>query len=322
MTWQCCLFASVDISNSTAFKQQPRSKGKDWVHRFRNFFSDFPQEINRAEDNYGREPRFQSCNDEPWKLWKFIGDEILVWANVPTRSHVFLRLHSLLKAVDEYETQIRLGAPSLGLKTTVWLTNTPLPNTVVEISQADHDGKPIKVRDFLGPGIDLGFRLTRFADNRFVPLSAGLAFVLCSQPRPDLFDDLAIGYLGRQPLKGVMDGRPYPVFFIDRARGVQTKEDVVLGRNVKTEPASVSAFLREFFERESDRHCPFFPADTESFWNQIPDELTTQWAALQEVQKESDMAEESVAKKDVSGTENVDIEVVIKRLDTQPNKRE
>jgi hypothetical protein len=76
-------------------------------------------------------------------------------------------------------------------------------------------------RDFLGPSIDAGFRLATLATPRKMILSVEVAYLLASAKMPTsseilkFFDWPKIYYDGRRDLKGVLGGKPYPVFWID-----------------------------------------------------------------------------------------------------------
>ena len=65
--------------------------------------------------------------------------------------------------------------------------------------------------DFVGPLIDIGFRLSKFASLRKFVISADLAWLITAQ------GDAAMPfhYDGRESLKGVLNDQPYPIFWID-----------------------------------------------------------------------------------------------------------
>lgn len=83
------------------------------------------------------------------------------------------------------------------------------------------------VRDFVGPSIDTGFRLGGLTSPRRLIISVELAYLLaCEQSYaeenekwhaigPTNISRFVFRYEGRKPLKGVLGGRPYPVFWID-----------------------------------------------------------------------------------------------------------
>ncbi|CAM5315920.1 hypothetical protein [Eoetvoesiella caeni] len=83
------------------------------------------------------------------------------------------------------------------------------------------------LRDFIGPSIDTGFRLGAFASPRKMVISVELAHLLAveqgaaeAEPVRHAFGPVslrkfAFRYAGNHALKGVMGGRPYPIFWLD-----------------------------------------------------------------------------------------------------------
>jgi hypothetical protein len=86
--------------------------------------------------------------------------------------------------------------------------------------------------DFVGPSIDLGFQIARFSTDRRIMISLELARLLAhiedamvyKHPHPtinlssDLFEKdfpIPFRYHGKEVLKGVWKGAPYPMFWID-----------------------------------------------------------------------------------------------------------
>ena len=65
--------------------------------------------------------------------------------------------------------------------------------------------------DYLGPDVDLGFRLISQADRGQVILSMNLAEALASLPERR---GMQFHYVDRKVLKGVFAGRPYPLILI------------------------------------------------------------------------------------------------------------
>ncbi len=289
--WRCCLFASVDITGSTAFKAQhqppyfkvQQQSSLQWTQIFRNFFRHFPGEVNRAERELRRNSdlAFRDATDASWQIWKFLGDEILLWAEIHKRDDVFLHIQSILGALSIYEQELRQVAPSLGLKSTIWVSNLPLPNAEVHVQQRDSSGNPVVIRDFLGPGIDLGFRLGKFAGSRKIPISAGLAYLLFSPPNNEIRNGIHINYDGKYSLKGIMGDRPYPIFWIDRRRGEPTFEDMLRKIDHKADHNHACKFLEEFFDTEPCRIRPFCPGDPASFWHDTPSTLLEQWRLIE-----------------------------------------
>jgi hypothetical protein len=70
--------------------------------------------------------------------------------------------------------------------------------------------------DFLGPDIDIGFRITKYAHSKTVTLSAELAYILSLIPTDLKFENSVEKYLkivGFKKLKGVWSNRVYPIIW-------------------------------------------------------------------------------------------------------------
>jgi hypothetical protein len=68
--------------------------------------------------------------------------------------------------------------------------------------------------DFLGPDVDTGFRLAACGGRGQTIISSNLVHLLA-----DLEDSggIQFHYIGRKVLKGVYNGRPYPLFLVSMA---------------------------------------------------------------------------------------------------------
>lgn len=248
---KCRLLISVDLAGSTAFKAARESQLQSWAPIFESFFADFPPRLEKCGKDVLNTPNnVLGNNQRQFKLWKFVGDEILLELEVDQPANIAWGLRSLLRALEEYERElVDQTEGQLSLKATAWLANFPVPNAEVIVPQRDPDGKEFRVRDYLGPGVDLGFRLARSADDRRIPISASLAQVLSTLNEPRLTgDELNLGYSGRESMKGIIRNKPYPVFWLDRSKVAQTKEDALKEQSPRINTNKAIAFLDEFFE--------------------------------------------------------------------------
>lgn len=185
---------------------------------------------------------------DPPELWKTIGDEVLFTKRVDHPWQAVVCLHAWAATLDELRKF--LSQNKLNVKSTAWLADFPLRNneivlrkvTTSSLEDADDTyilnnqnglreyydvGSNGYIRDFIGPSIDTGFRITGFASIRKLALSVELTFLLsCEQMRaqndPKLYaqgnyvlPSFTVKYEGRQQLKGVLNGSGYPVFWID-----------------------------------------------------------------------------------------------------------
>jgi len=118
--------------------------------------------------------------------------------------------------------------------------------------EGDENDKRGLTRDFVGPSIDTGFRLGTLSTPRKFTISLDLALLLVSvTPSVSIFSPLYVRYDGRQPLKGVLGGRPYPIFWVDMLH-----DDVVLDAEDKLAgPKTLSEeHIRHFCEKFLAEH--------------------------------------------------------------------
>lgn len=125
---------------------------------------------------------------------------------------------------------------------------------------------PGVTRDFIGQSIDTGFRVSTAASSRKLMLSVELAHMLSMEcERLDL-DPYRIGafpvrsftfhYDGRNALKGVLNGTPYPLIWLDvePAKRIHVTEDVLSARPKPT-PRQIHEFTTALITEFPTRFC-------------------------------------------------------------------
>ncbi|MBC8290294.1 MAG: hypothetical protein H8E37_08250, partial [Planctomycetes bacterium] len=167
--WELRLFCSADIVGSMAFKATTPETRTEWASTFSEFFHFFPQRVAAA---YANLPvGFVECSSllEPWK---FSGDEILFSCPVQNHRECVSHARAFKEAVGDFpnENWVRKGTP-LTLKATAWIAGFPVTNRKVQIPGSN-------AVDYIGPWIDLGFRIAKFATPRKFVVSASLALLL------------------------------------------------------------------------------------------------------------------------------------------------
>jgi hypothetical protein len=202
------------------------------------FYKDFPLEVSEAynlvigalgdewQEDIGNRPR----------VWKTIGDEIIFCGRVRSVEHTAASVSAFLKALERYSKRLEDNSKPLSLKGAGWLAAFPAPNISITVTsdpgttqsrdtplsenteefEEAADNSP-SLYDFLGKGIDTGFRIAKNAsEDRFV-CSVQLGYALARAATKKKFP-YSFGYHGREPLKGVIDGAPYPVVSVDTER--------------------------------------------------------------------------------------------------------
>jgi len=230
-------------------------------------------EKTKHGDGFGPDPMF----------WKAAGDELLFTKTLTDAEQAWRAVRTFRRAVLSYREELQKKQPSLDVKAYAWIAGFPILNARIpmngdgtgdldiegeppvvayrlehRLAQADIEGTSL---DYLGPSIDLGFRLGKLAERRKFIVSADLAYLLCDQEDKD-DKDIRFWYDGRQQLKGVLSDRPYPVFWIDMNSGdIDTHEDALLGRQVIPRD-KVRDFCRLFLDGTAGAMClPYIVGD-------------------------------------------------------------
>lgn len=235
------------------------------------------------------------------ELWKSAGDELLYTKVLTDHREALACLHCWKEAIKKYRVILREKYPSLDLKSCAWLAGFPITNTEVVFRSsvggmpteyddddavysnlsllhqfyADPTGKNL-TRDFIGPSIDTGFRLCGLATPRKLILSVDLALVLVHAIRgmpPGFPLGLQIRYDNRAPLKGVLNGTDYPVFWIDVAPSpkIEAVEDRLLGL-----PANSTDDIKEFCEAFINENpsriiIPYIKGNPDTYFSRSPE---------------------------------------------------
>lgn len=245
------LFLSADIVGSTAFKQG--SEEREWFAVVLRFYQLTESELMRHWSLGQRAPskgkQLDSLYGEPPTLWKTIGDEVTFSKVITHPAQAVTTLHAWIAALAE--VRLLLRKHRLDVKASAWLADFPLRNREIVLrfgasntraaDQSDDEyfhwwndrllqeyitkGGAGLIKDYVGPSIDTGFRLSANASPRKLAISVELAYLLAGedarsgdpiynmgsfQLKPFLFR-----YDSMSPLKGVLSGAPYPMLWLD-----------------------------------------------------------------------------------------------------------
>lgn len=220
------LFLSCDIVGSTRYKQSMAL----WQKTFLTFYREFPQVLGDLAEEAEFEREFT--------LWKPVGDELIFTVRVRKEDEIYHAVRLWLEAMNKYETDSLQDTP-LATKGGAFIATFPGPdsessiprNPTIETSDKgvfELNADALKTRsadymyDYFGPSIDTGFRVFSACDNRFFTLSVEVAWALAqcaADAGIDSEKDFPLQHLrllDNRVFKGVWDGRPYPLFALDR----------------------------------------------------------------------------------------------------------
>lgn len=268
------LFLSADIVGSTAYKNKrqqddgkpsPRSKPRvvqrpkpgvqPWLETFNSFYEDLPRSLNSryrpSKDNRGPTPP---------TLWKTLGDEVVFVTELSDRTHANVHIRHFRSTLRAYRKVLERADDKLNIKGTAWLAGFPVGNSKMTLTDSA-SGR--QWPDFIGPSMDIGFRLKDFAGPRRIAVSVELAYLLA------IGDDganrsLRLHLADAVPLKGVIGHKPYPAFWIDAGDSGRVDDLVKLERPLRR-PApwpDVRAYCKEFILAHSPPlFLPFIEGD-------------------------------------------------------------
>lgn len=204
-SWDCQLrlFLSVDIAGSTKYKNSRTDQDvypPFWKDLFSSLYQDFyPLLIERI--NEGRK---DNSIAERIESWKTIGDEVVFSIKIENETDVYDIISGFLAALREFDNEIMLNYP-VRIKGSAWTAGFPIRNSIVLPFGRD-------INDYIGPDIDIGFRLGHYSKPSRTVISLDLADILSRERTPG---SLNFDHVGWTVLKGVFDDQPYPVIWIN-----------------------------------------------------------------------------------------------------------
>lgn len=216
------LFLSCDLVGSTRFKQRGVAT---WPGVFLSFYREFPQALGERSRADGIE----------FKLWKAIGDELVFTVAVRHERDVYRAVNVWIDALFHYEDSSLRSEGGMKTKSGGFIATFPGPDSrvaipidpatevsdkgVAELNDEAYEAfMPERyLYDYLGPSIDTGFRVVQLCDSRYFTMSVELAWAFCrGASNVNELDVPELALLESRELKGVWDGREYPMVALDR----------------------------------------------------------------------------------------------------------
>lgn len=200
------LFLSADVAGSTKYKNSNQFSDQypaPWRDVYASFYEGFPTLFK------GRVSKITKCEHlaSQITLWKIFGDEIIFNVPISSVQEVFHLVKNFAECIGIFDDKNGLRKP-LGLKGTGWTAGFPVRNSEIPVAL----GPPgAKIVDFIGPDMDIGFRLCKCSRPGRMTISMDLADILTRELAPRGID---LYHVGWQVLEGVFENKPYPIIWV------------------------------------------------------------------------------------------------------------
>ena len=252
---QLRIFLSVDIVGSTEIKHRvDPSKVQSWLHTFTYFLTDFPDTLH-----YCFNAKQTRARPAPLTLWKRLGDELIFTAPLCNGKDAKFYIEVFREAVNRFTAIEHPGKKPFKLKATAWVAGFPVHNAIIPTIYGCNGSSEEAVEhiakgqcDYIGPAIDIGFRLAKHATKRMLVLSVELAWIFAN-----ISADFEIYYSGTVSLKGV-NIQEYPLFWIP----LESSEGYIDTELIKDVDARLlRKYCKSFFGNNESFSMPFIIGD-------------------------------------------------------------
>jgi class 3 adenylate cyclase len=202
------MFLSADVVGSTEFKASTVGEGGQalWLEAFETLFRELPLIFIGKLAEY-----FFDEDDVPQGgVWKVMGDEVVFAVLPQSLRHAHRVAAAFCDAVASYDARIA-GRWPLRIRGCCWGAEMGARNRAIEIPEMLGGSEDRPYLDFLGPDIDIGFRLSGHSRPGELIVSPNLAeaFAALEEQR-----GLRYHFVGEAPLKGVCGGQPFPLVLV------------------------------------------------------------------------------------------------------------
>lgn len=241
------LFLSVDIIDSTAKKYNTKSP-IDWYSVFTDFYVSFPDEFKiHMEAEYNYRGGLQYSTDK-LVVWKHAGDEILFYVEITQEDEIPCIVSAFKKTLEDWYTP----AEKLDVKGCIWTGQVPFIDRRIQTTEDSN-------YDFIGPSIDCGFRLGKYASKNEIAISVEIAALLngTSWLQSSLF------YLKSENLKGVLGTKKYPIFILKLDNAKTDEYDYL---NSPCRPTDLNEYITKYYEEMTKE----FPGKVSRIEKDIP----------------------------------------------------
>ncbi len=277
------LFASVDLIGSTAYKNRASARTgngarqQEWYNAFASFYFAFYSSLNKKARSLEN-----VHNDRKGFIFlKALGDELIFYQYIANHSEAVALVQVFRDALREFNNELKdmLNLP-LGVKGAMWIAGFPINNAQIDTPpphKIDADGLA-KGIDFLGPSIDTGFRISKFADQRRLVVGVDLALLLTADE--EQAEGVTFYFDGLQQLKGILNDKPYPIIWI--ACEEESDEERLIGiEKQKCNIKQLHDYCQKYIGNSSSFWLirPYFAQGSDPLFNDPPETHKRIWAA-------------------------------------------
>lgn len=201
---------SADLIGSTASKQHVREENPlAWRETVLEFLIDFPRALaDRCSE------RGAAAAPE---IYKSIGDELVFAVRLDT---TYREAATYIAAFADTLSAFMTESDRPPVKGAAWIASFPLANMEIDVERTvvvrvdgQNQERPVRQIEYIGPQMDIGFRISKLASSMSLSLSVDLALLLITAKTEgvEAARPLRFHYEGREVLKGVSSETPYPV---------------------------------------------------------------------------------------------------------------
>jgi hypothetical protein len=266
------LFFSVDLVGATQYKQSRTI----WRPEILSFYRDFDFIL---QDEFRAFAESHDPGLSPPNFWKSNGDELLYVCEMDSPNQAHALMYVWLVALERYRATSVEESQHLDVKSTAWIALFPAPNSEIFFRRGNFGPEDQSARDplivqseirdewyayphgatitreFVGPSMDTGFRLTAWSTPSRMVLSVDLAFLLMGT-HPRGLGRLRMKLSGCGRLKGVSGDQPYPILWIPIGGRPRSCADDDLP--TATDPRDIRAFCQSVIEQNYSSITPLF----------------------------------------------------------------
>lgn len=239
------LFISVDIINSTLLKYPENgSENDNWYSLFTAFYKELPSTFLSSIQNLFRTFGLGECPKV--QIWKYAGDEILFYVNIRIKNEIPAVIYSFERTLQEwYDPE---DNKDVHIKGCAWIGQFPFIDRKIIFSEEINKADEAKRIDFIGPSIDCGFRLGKYASRNKIVLSVEVVD-LCRQCSCQNFN---FYYIRSENLKGVLGSLEYPIFVMLVGNANKSLEEKHLLSNCQQ--SNLENFIADYYRNFPDKY--------------------------------------------------------------------